>query len=492
MLDCPLAAVLTTAADRLGRPDLAEAAAGLTAPVRVLVRGAPGAGVRTAVRVLRAIGVSICGPDEQADLEVRVVAEPSADRAGRADLMVLTKTDLIGPGEALRRCREIRRRTGVSTVGLSALAAVAAFDPAVADDDLAVLADRMAVASPGADRAAMRTVLRRASGLDGVSAAIAAAAAPVRYRRVDTALTALAARATGPDGVRLAVFLSGDDVVLSRMLAAAEVVRQAGLPVPSVPADPLAAAIRWRRYAAGPVSDLHRACAGDLTRGALRLWDRSSRLTGIRSAVVRPVVARRVGLRQARMEAALAVRASCATLRAELLAGAGEVSRAEDFVRRARDRIAEVAAGIDADMTTRLAAVAADPAGWPDPPAVPEEPPLRASALESRLAALLGLTFGAGAALTLGRVLADLLSRWSGAVWPGCALLGLFLGLWVVRTRRTISERAAAERWAAESVASLRSAMEDRVAARFAVAEFTLLTSAPFGGSPRPGSDILQ
>ena len=63
-------------------------------------------------------------------------------------------------------------------------------------------------------------------------------------------------------------------------------------------------------------------------------------------------------------------------------------------------------------------------------------------------------------------------------------MAGLLLGLWVVRTRRLLSERAAADRWALEVTAALRSALEDEVTVRFAAAEVMLLTSGPFGGSP--------
>jgi hypothetical protein len=31
-------------------------------------------------------------------------------------------------------------------------------------------------------------------------------------------------------------------------------------------------AVRWRHYAQGPVSALHRRCGTDISRGALRLW----------------------------------------------------------------------------------------------------------------------------------------------------------------------------------------------------------------------------
>ena len=89
----------------------------------------------------------------------------------------------------------------------------------------------------------------------------------------------LVGRDTRRSGEMLAAALAagiasaGDDVVLARMAAAAEVLGAAGMPV-SRAADSLRMAIGWQRYAEGPVSELHRSCGLDLTRGALRLWDR--------------------------------------------------------------------------------------------------------------------------------------------------------------------------------------------------------------------------
>lgn len=476
MADCPLAAVLSTAAARLGEPDLAGLADGLTAPVRARVQGGPGAGVTTTVRVLRAAGVRVCGPGEEPDVDVRVLADPLVAGDGRPDLLVLNKADL---SESVATFG-IAKATGIPVVAFSALAAAAAVDPATDDRTLSALADALGASVAGADRTAMRAALRRASGVDAVRAAIDRAGAPARYRRIGKVLAELSRRAAGPDGARIADLLAGDDVVLSRMLAAAEVLRAAGMPVPSVPADPLAAAIRWQRYARGPVSDLHRACGADLSRGALRLWDRLPPVA--RPVAPVPAAARRAGLRTSRIEAGAAVRAGCAALRAELQAGVQQSTRAAEFVEQARRRVAEVAADLDAAIEARLEPAAAGP---PGPLPIPAEPPLRMAALESRLAGLLGLTFGVGAALTLGRMLAELVPGSSGAVAAGSAALGLTLGLWVIRARRVLAERAAADRWVLEVTAALRSGLEDRVSARFLAAEVTLPKSGPFRGSGR-------
>lgn len=309
MVDCLFAGALAAAAERFGEPALAWLADDLTAPVRVRVRGRSGAGVSSVVRVLQLAcpGVAVCLEDDDPELEIRVVVESFAAEDGRPELAVLNKADLIGFAgagpltEAISRCEELRRRTGVQVVPLSAPAAMAALDPAVLDDelfgaldalaagparvdgavrgrllvelDLFGIANAVAALRAGADRGAVRTALRRVSGVDEVCAEIDRAAAPARYRRIGLATAELTVLAAGPDGARLAGFLAGDEVVLARMAAAEEVLRSAGMS-PASGADQLRAAIAWRRYADGPVSALHRACGADLARGALRLWDR--------------------------------------------------------------------------------------------------------------------------------------------------------------------------------------------------------------------------
>ena len=313
MVVCPLSAVLTAGAVMLASPALAQLAGDLDAPLRVGVRGRPGAGVRTVVRALQAAGMTVCAPGLAPELEVRVVvetvtAEDTAALSGGAPaVVVLNKADLIGftgAGPmvgAVVRCRELRQRTGLPVAPMAALVAVAGLDPVGLDEDvldplrtlaagparlsarvrgrllarldLFGIANAVAALRNGADRAAVRTALRRVSGVDAVCAEIDRAAAPVRYRRIASVLTELTGMAAGPGGARLAEFLAGDDVVLARMAAAAEVLGAAGMPV-SRAADSLRMAIGWQRYAEGPVSELHRSCGLDLTRGALRLWDR--------------------------------------------------------------------------------------------------------------------------------------------------------------------------------------------------------------------------
>ena len=129
----------------------------------------------------------------------------------------------------------------------------------------------MSAARSGASRADVAALLRAASGLEELCAEIDRAAAPVRYRRLIDAVAAL-----GSEDPRRALMLTGDDVVLARMAAAAAVLRAAGAPDREcvTRSDHLRRAVHWQRYAGGPVSALHRACATDIARGALRLWAR--------------------------------------------------------------------------------------------------------------------------------------------------------------------------------------------------------------------------
>lgn len=236
------------------------------------------------------------------DVGVHVFVETlnADDRAalrssGWPTVAVLNKADLTGFGgdgpmaAAARRCRDLQRACAVPTRPLSALLAVAATDPAVLDpamlDALQTLASAPAAVSGASSRRAateldlfgtacavsavragaapeeLAGLLRDMSGIDGVCAEIGRAAAVVRYRRLTEA---------PPQG-------TDDHSVLTRMAAATDVVRAAGAPDIDclTRADHLRRAVHWQRYARGPVSALHRACATDISRGALRLWARA-------------------------------------------------------------------------------------------------------------------------------------------------------------------------------------------------------------------------
>jgi hypothetical protein len=315
---------LVAASAEVADPGAARLVEEFRAPVRVRVAGRPGCGRRTVTRALRGVGVAVAAPLEQADLDVYVLAETvkPEDRRALADsarpvVAVLNKADLAGFGgdgpvaAAATRCRLLGELTGAPVYPLAGLAAVAAVDDTVVDDevfdalrslttdpadlgstdrfaakahrlpgpvrqrlltqlDLFGIAHGVLALRDGADRAGLVAALRRASAVDGVLAGIDVAAAPVRYRRLTDALAALAV-GTGAE------FVASDEVVAARMSAATEVVRAAGMTVDHdvSAAAHLHRAINWQRYSRGPVSRLHRCCGADIARGSLRLWERA-------------------------------------------------------------------------------------------------------------------------------------------------------------------------------------------------------------------------
>jgi len=287
-----------------------------TGPVRSAVLGRPGCGRRTVARVLRAAGVVVTDPGEESDVDVYVVAETlkpedraALTRPARPRVAVLNKADLTGFGgegpvaAAAAHCERLRRTIGVPIYPLAALAAAAALERGALDDamvealqvltaepatlgsadgfctgehrlgrpirerlstqlDLFGIAHAVVALRDGADRAGVAAVLRGASGVDAVLAAITRAAAPARYRRLAEETTA--------------EFRGDDAAVAARMSAAIEVVEDAGMAVDrdDDPDAHLRRAVAWRRYSRGPVSDLQRRCADDIVRGSLRRWER--------------------------------------------------------------------------------------------------------------------------------------------------------------------------------------------------------------------------
>jgi hypothetical protein len=70
----------------------------------------------------------------------------------------------------------------------------------------------------------------------------------------------------------MAKFLSRDDVIAARMVAARDVLHAAGFAVePPEWGDIVATAVVWQRSARGFLTPLFRACAADMVRGLLRL-----------------------------------------------------------------------------------------------------------------------------------------------------------------------------------------------------------------------------
>lgn len=287
----------------------------LNAPMRVAVCGRRGVGRRTVARALTRAGVAVTPSQDDADLQVYVIAEvvKPEDRdavatARRPVLAVLNKIDVAaGPISAL----------GVRVEPMVAMLAVAVLDGLLDDTmwaALRLLASRPAdVSSPdgflaaahplpvqlrrrllatldlfgvirataaigsGASTASVQARLRRLSRIDAVVAAIAAAGAAVRYQRLLDAIAELEAMAVTDSSV--AAFLARDETVIARMAAATDVVEAAGLHVDRCdsPAAHLRRAVRWQRYGRGPVASVHRACGADIAKGSLRLWSQGGR-----------------------------------------------------------------------------------------------------------------------------------------------------------------------------------------------------------------------
>lgn len=313
--------VLTRFAQGCGDAAVSAVAARLAVPLLVAVSGRAGVGRTTLSRALAGAGIRTAlagdGPEGSPDVAVVVIAEAVKPEdqssvaawrdAGVPVLVVRNKADLAGriPADALRgRLVDVPVEPAVALLAavdldhemLTALRTLAAHPadlrsvdafldtahPLPGDMRLRLLRalDRRGIAHSvrllreGADPLDLPALLRELSAIHRVLDRIDALAAPVRYRRVREALTELQGLAAGND--RLAEFLAGDDAVLAAMTAAVDVVESAGMEVD--PGDDAAAhlrrAVRWRRYGRGPVSPLHRACAADIARGSLRLFER--------------------------------------------------------------------------------------------------------------------------------------------------------------------------------------------------------------------------
>ena len=288
----------------------------------MVVVGRAGVGRRTVSAALEAAGVAQVPDPVTADVGVVVVTESLKpedhellDGLGGPAVVVLNKADAAGFGgqgplaTAHRRAAQLRARTGVTTVPMVALLAGVTLDDELvgalrvlidapadlssADAFVAVphplsaalrrrliaTLDRFGIAhavlavADGVEPGALAAHLRRLSLVDRVVEHLDAAAAPLRYRRLRTAIVELRALATQSGDERLSDFLASDDAVLAAMTAAVHVVEASGERVDrgDDAAAHLRRAVHWRRYGGGPVDALHRACAADITRGSLRL-----------------------------------------------------------------------------------------------------------------------------------------------------------------------------------------------------------------------------
>lgn len=292
------AEVLEEFAQRSDDPRLAPIAARLTAPLRVAVLGRAGVGRGTVARAVAGIGRRIVEADAEVALVVvaeTVKPEDAAElarcrAAGIPAVLVANKADVGGgigvraPGVPVVACVALLADVALNDHQVAALRAL----PDAGGDAEATLwqtLDRYGTGlcadalSRGEDPAELPAMLRVASRIDDVLAALDVAAAPLRYGRVRAALTDLRALAgiPGEAGGAVADFLAGDEAVLAVMTAAVDVLQGAGLAVDR--ADSAAAhlqrAVRWRSYGRrAPVNALHRSCATDVCRGSLRLLGR--------------------------------------------------------------------------------------------------------------------------------------------------------------------------------------------------------------------------
>ena len=507
----------------------------IEAPLRLDVTGRPGAGRRTVSEAMRAAGAVIVTADQSPEVSLYVFADiPTGEdrdalsamaRQGRPCVAVLNKADLCGfrgagpMAAATARCRALARDIGVPSAPLAALAARAgcrglddvilvglrtlALDPSRltvamrrllrADLDLYGLAHAVAAVRAGAAADGVADALRRASGVNGVMAAVERAGAAVRYRRLTSASALVISRIGSRSEAQSAV----DAVAAARTALAVGVIRAAGMPVgePDLHgaendaeraverADCLRMAVAWQRYARGPVGDLHRDCARDLSGAWLRKWAAVDAAARHRPGNRAEVIARRGELAQARLRLLGTIRTGCAELRAELHRQAGRLDRRglSDFTDRTLARISAAVAEWDQTMTAEFDAILrssgadvqalrAEPA-----PRIAARPPQDPDPTEVRLTVLIGAVFGVGAGLTVGRLLSDLVGGWAAAAG---AVVGIGLTVWVIGSRRLLSERATMLRWTAEVLTVARQTLEERVAGQALAAEIALGVAA--------------
>jgi hypothetical protein len=263
--------------------------------VRVAVCGRVGVGRGTVEQALRRRGVHVVG-EASAELRLLVIAEvlKPEDRAALASselptVTVLTKADVSAPVADASVVSMIGLLATVTGLDRQLVAALRAFGteapdlssvdafietahsvPATVRTRLLDRLDRFGIANAvsalaaGAEPGAVVELLQQLSNVDGVLARLHADAAPVRYRRVQRALSELRGLAARTDDERLWRFLSADATVTAVMAAALDVLQDDG------PDKPERRAVRWSRYARGPVDALHRSCANDVVRGLLR------------------------------------------------------------------------------------------------------------------------------------------------------------------------------------------------------------------------------
>lgn len=198
----------------------------------------------------------------------------------------------------------------------------------------------------------------------------------------------------------------------------------------------------------------------------------------------------RIESAQARVELVGWARAMCAALRVEFhQVPARQLGRKgrEAFQLDVQHRAARLSDHLDCELTRRLGPASRDGAAVPETRRQPGVAPgwselvlpaLRPAGPEHRLSILVGVGFGLGTAATLDRLVAEFAPGWTTAAGPGCLAVGVVVGVSVVYLRRAIAARAALDRWLTEVTAALRTTFEERIAARFLVAETALRVGA--------------
>jgi hypothetical protein len=212
--------------------------------------------------------------------------------------------------------------------------------------------------------------------------------------------------------------------------------------------------------------------------------NRDDILRGRRLSKSERTIALRSQIQQARVQLTYFARNRCTSVRAELQEDASNMSRRKlgEFEPYVRTRAGDVVDEVDEGITKHLGDVATElglSAPEPQPPLrAPEvsRPPLKSRRLETQLTMILGAGFGFGVALAVTRLFAGLAPGLTIAGLVAGGLVGLLLTVWVVGIRGLLQDRAVLDRWVTDVTATLRSAVEERVATRVLAAE-TALTS---------------
>jgi hypothetical protein len=211
---------------------------------------------------------------------------------------------------------------------------------------------------------------------------------------------------------------------------------------------------------------------------------RSATVRDRRLAKTERTIALRSQIQLARVQLTHFAHHRCTSVRAELQEDVSNLSRRRlgEFEPYVRTRAGEVVNEVDEGVTKHLGDVATElglsaPAP-PPPPEAPEvsQPPVKSRRMETQLTMILGAGFGFGVSLAVTRLFAGLAPGLTIGGLVAGGVMGLVLTVWVVGIRALLHDRAVLDRWVTDVTATLRSAVEERVATRVLAAE-TALTS---------------